>query len=108
MSNVNEIYHRNIANQLLASQIKMIRNIENPDMFEMSYKVYMIYMMIFYMEEHVLVHTFNLETMSNHSIHLHYQWEILVMNFWKEALSKKEEVVLEKNKAEIYMIQWAK
>ena len=34
MSNINEIYHRNIANQLLASQIKMIRNIENPDMFE--------------------------------------------------------------------------
>ena len=34
MSNINEIYHRNIANQLLANQIKMIRNIENPDMFE--------------------------------------------------------------------------
>ena len=34
MSNINEIYHRNIANQLLANQIKMIRNIENPEMFE--------------------------------------------------------------------------
>ena len=34
MSNINEIYHRNIANQLLASQIKMIRSISNPDMFE--------------------------------------------------------------------------
>ena len=34
MSNINEIYHRNIANQLLANQIKMIRNIENPEMFD--------------------------------------------------------------------------
>ena len=34
MSNINEIYHRNIANQLLANQIKMIRTIANPDMFE--------------------------------------------------------------------------
>jgi hypothetical protein len=34
MSNINEIYHKKIADQLLASQIKMIRNIANPEMFE--------------------------------------------------------------------------
>jgi hypothetical protein len=34
MRNMNEIYHKKIADQLLASQIKMIRNIANPEMFE--------------------------------------------------------------------------
>lgn len=33
MKNMNEVYHKKIADQLLASQIKMIRNIANPDMF---------------------------------------------------------------------------
>ena len=33
MRNMNEIYHKKIADQLLSNQIKMIRNIANPDMF---------------------------------------------------------------------------
>ena len=33
MKNMNEVYHKKIADQLLANQIKMIRNIANPDMF---------------------------------------------------------------------------
>lgn len=34
MKNMNEVYHKKIADQLLANQIKMIRNIANPEMFE--------------------------------------------------------------------------
>ena len=34
MRNINEVYHKKIADQLLSNQIKMIRSISNPDMFE--------------------------------------------------------------------------
>ena len=34
MRNINQIYHKKIADQLLSSKTKMIRNIANPEMFE--------------------------------------------------------------------------
>jgi hypothetical protein len=34
MKNINQIYHKKIADQLLANQIKMIRSISNPEMFD--------------------------------------------------------------------------
>jgi hypothetical protein len=34
MTNMNEIYHKKIADQLLSNQIKMIRSISNPEMFD--------------------------------------------------------------------------
>ena len=34
MNNINNIYHKKIADQLLTNQIKMIRNIANPNIFE--------------------------------------------------------------------------